>query len=271
MNPAEKLITLARRYCLFQIRHRDHYWEIHDPKTETSYPLDIPVRAALSESILEDLERITDKPFATVEECKEEIKSFGLNRKQDPENLNESGDTPKEIKRSLSLMKVNNNAVQHFLYFINGISDEQMDTVEPLPYKRRLADQESEEIRAGLKTHWQFDGFYWVPLMGNCLQPLLIFEDDELTADRLPELKGLISSWSPQRIYEIEEWGNNYELDATEFDPDKTEVLYTSKDYSWVIYTSHEATVALGGKWLLAEMERKFAAIIKPGNRRQTT
>ncbi len=252
---------------MFQIQYCEHYWEFHDPKVETTYPLDIPVRAVLSRSILEDLERIVDKPFENAAQCKEEIKSIALKRKEGAKSLDELADSSKMTKRTLRRIEVNNNAVEHFLDFVDSISEEQMDTVEPLPYRRRLSEQESGEVRADLKEQWQFGGFYWVPLSGDCTRPLIIFDGDEFTEDHLPELKETILSLTSQRIYEIEEFGNDFEVDHTEFDPDKTEVIYTDKNFSWVIYTSHEDTIAFGGPWLLSEIEKRYADIIKPENR----
>jgi len=43
----------------------------------------------------------------------------------------------------------------------------------------------------------------------------------------------------------------DYELDKHEFNPDCYETVYTDRTFSWIIYGSHEGTLAFGGTKLI--------------------
>ena len=56
-------------------------------------------------------------------------------------------------------------------------------------------------------------------------------------------------------VYEITEDRLDYEIEASEFDKDSTETAYTDRENSWIIYLSHEGTIAFGGQQLMEELD----------------
>ena len=46
--------------------------------------------------------------------------------------------------------------------------------------------------------------------------------------------------------------------DNSEFDPDCYETVYVDENYDWIVYGSHEGTIAFGGSWLLIEIEKQL-------------
>lgn len=267
MLSIEGIITLAKRYCLQQIDYQENYWSYHDPKTESSYPSSVPVRAMVSKNILSALERLTGDDFENIAACKARITGIAISYEKEVTNT-EPGKKqllkPKE-KIALKRAAVIREVVQDFISFIGNISPEQINQVQPLPYKRRLSEFESKLVRAELKEYWNFEYFYWVPLGGECSKKLLVFDEWDMNPYKL--LNEIIFQLAPQRIYEIQEYGTDYEIDVVEFDSDGYEIAFTAKDYSWIVYSSHEGTLAVGGDWLISEMEKQLGEIIKPKNR----
>jgi hypothetical protein len=273
MSPIQGVITLAKRYCLHQMDYAGNYWSYHDPKTESSYPSSVPSRALLSGYILKDLEPVTEDHFLTIAACKEWISGVAVSYRQ----FFSSDLYISKLRRSHTDTQsgtnaVMQNAIEDFCTYVAQITPEQACTAEPLPYERRLVATESQTVLEALKKEWQFDYFYWFPSPGDCSKPLLIF--DQWNDNPFEPVKEIISRLAPQRIYRLEEGAGEvynevhcYEVDTSLFEPNGYEVAYAAKDFSWLVYASHEGTLVIGGDWLRAELETKLGDAIQPENR----
>lgn len=75
-----------------------------------------------------------------------------------------------------------------------------------------------------------------------------------VTPDRLGVL---LAERNVTRVWELREYGPEYELDAAVFEPayNGAEGFWTSPTHDWIIYASHEASITVGG-WMLAEVKR---------------
>ena len=244
MTQTDKIVTLARRYCIDSIIYWTDYYKINKEKN-LKYDFNIFPRYQTGEAILNNIEKLVGKSFKNVEQCSIELKEFGLN--------SQSHFTTGKLN-DLQIQSIK-DARQKFIDFIDQITNEQLDKVEPLPFRRRLLDHEANEIRQNLNIHWGFDGGYWEPLTTCSPKPFAFFDVANLSETDFEKLREIIFNKSGKRIYEISERSLDYEIDNTEFDPNCYEIIFTGKDYDWIFYGSHEGTIAFGGDWLLTEVD----------------
>ena len=78
MTPTNKIVTLARRYCIDNIHYWTNYYEINKDKN-LKYDFNIFPRYQTAEAILKDIETLVGKTFQSVDQCNKELKEFGLN------------------------------------------------------------------------------------------------------------------------------------------------------------------------------------------------
>ena len=250
MTQTEKIVTLARRYCIDNIHYWTNYYAINKGK-DLKYDYNIFPRYQTSEAILNDIETLVGKQFESVEHCFTELKEFGLTSQS-------HFTTGKLNKLQIEAIK---DARQKFINYINQIANEQLDNVEPLPYRRRMLEVEANRIRQNLQKHWGFDGSYWEPLNSSSPKPFYFFDVEKLSDKDFEKLKDIIVEKADFRILEISETRKDYEIDKIEFDPNCYEIIYTGKEFDWIFYGSHEGTIAFGGDWLLAEVDIRLSDI----------
>ena len=256
MTPSEKLVTLARRNCIDNILYWTNYYETTRGKNLT-YDFNIFPRYQTAEAILKDIETLVGKDFQLLDDCYKEIKSFGLNS----QSHFTTGKLNDLQKRAI------NDARQKFIAFIDKISNEQLDKVEPLPFRRRLLENEANLVRQELQRHWNFDGGYWEPLTSCSPKPFAFFDKENLTENDFQKIKDIILNQSDNKIYEVSEQRYDYEIDNSEIEPDCYEIIYTDKNFEWIIYGSHEGTIAFGGEWLLNELDKQLSDKIELKNK----
>lgn len=260
MTTTDKIVTLARRYCSENFSFWANKYSIeksgnNNPYSDNDYN-SFPRYNAL-DAILKGVETIAGKSFDTPDQCKDELKSLGL----DSQTLFTKGKKNEIEKKAIQ------DERQKFINFIDSITDQLLETVEPLPYRRRLLEIEANEIREKLLKHWNFDGSYWEPLTSCSPQPFIFFCKDNLSDQDYEKIKKIISDQAENKIYEITEEHCDYLTDNSEFYPDCYETIYTDKNFDWIVYGSHEGTIAFGGDWLLPaikeQLKDKFELINK--------
>ncbi len=252
MTTTDKIITLARRYCsenfsFWADKYSNEKSGNNNPYSDNDYDI-FPRYNALT-AILKGVETIVGKQFDNIDQCKVELKSLG----QDSQTSFTKGKQNEIEKKAI------HDERQKFINFIDSITDQQLETVEPLPYRRRLLEMEANEIREKLLKHWNFDGSYWEPLTSCSPQPFIFFSKDNLTDQDYEKIKEIIADRAENKIYEITEERYDYLTDNSEFDPDCYETIYTDKNFDWIVYGSHEGTIAFGGAWLLTELDRQLS------------
>ncbi|PJZ43813.1 hypothetical protein [Leptospira brenneri] len=242
MNKSESLITLARRYCL----NHYIYWlnkylrertgnDFPYTYTEKDYNLFPRYNALLA--ILNGIELIVGNQYDSIDECKSKIIELGL-KSESPFTKNTLN-----MIADKSILEERNK----FLNYINNLSDSDLINVEPLPHKRRLSEIESLEIRNLLKENWEFNGGYWYPLSPLKTKKAYFLNKDNITESDFLKISNFILSNSNHHLYKITEEQLDYEIDASEFEPNCYETMYTDKNTSWLIYGSHEGTLSFAG------------------------
>jgi hypothetical protein len=141
--------------------------------------------------------------------------------------------------------------------FLRGLTEADLDGVQPLPYRRVLSAQESERIWAGFKDRWDIGGNYWFPLRkGNPPSDVMPFHKEFFH-----EMKGLellheaLTARGITRVFQLHEFGPDYEIELPIFEPRYAageEQYSTSELLDWLVYASHESSVTIAGDWLAA-------------------
>lgn len=262
MTQTEQIVTLARRFCIEKIL----YWTDYYKKTRTgnNLPYDYSKHDynvfpcyQTAEAILRGIESLVGKQFDSIDQCKSEIKKLG--------KTSESHFTTGKLNGLQG--KAIEDTRQQFIDFVEQITVEQLDNVDPLPYRRTLLENEASTVRQELNKHWNFDGGYWEPLTTCSPKPFVFYNKKNLNEDDFKKIKNIIIGYSNNRIYEISETRYDYEIDNSEFEADCYEIIYTDKKFEWIIYGSHEGTIAFGGEWLLTELDKQLSTKLELKNK----
>lgn len=204
----------------------------------------------IATGLLNGVEFLVGRHFPNADNLKSELKQVALESLKDTT----SGYSKHGHLKKIELEK------QNFLEFIDQLNTSQLDNIEPLPYRRRLSENEAITVRQDLKSKWNFDGwsspnYYWEPLVEASPQPVYFFNTEVLTDMDFENIGKLLWKLTGYTIYEITEDKIDYEIDPTEIDKYTIEAAYTDKLNNWIIYLSHEGTTAFGGDELMKEVD----------------
>ena len=101
---------------------------------------------------------------------------------------------------------------------------------------------------------------YWHPLADTERTDVAAFQAPYFLRAVTPErLAALLAERGITRVWELREYGPEYELDASAFEPhyNGAEGFWTSSALDWIVYASHESSMTVGG-WMLAEVKRAW-------------
>ncbi len=80
-----------------------------------------------------------------------------------------------------------------------------------------------------------------------------------VTQDDIEKIIQLVSERADNKIFEVSEDRNDYEIEIDSFNPDLYETICCDKSFEWVVYGSHESTISFGGTWLVEVVQKIFA------------
>ena len=254
MTDPEALLTAARRYC--QDNHS--YWADRYVKertgndfpytyTDNDYKL-FPRYNVLS-AILDKVETLVGQNHLDVETCKEELKNIGL-------TANSLFTTGEQNHIAINAMQEER---KKFIGFIENVTVQDLKFIEPLPHRRRLTKEESKQVRQALLENWNFQGNYWEPLEELSPKPTIFLMKDNVTDSDYEQIIEEIQKLSDNKLFEITEDGSDAEIEFSLFHPDCYETIYCDRRFDWIVYGSHEGTVAFGGTWLLGFISQLYA------------
>ncbi|MDB5075360.1 MAG: hypothetical protein JWO42_1539, partial [Chloroflexi bacterium] len=134
--------------------------------------------------------------------------------------------------------------------------------VEPLPYHRTLSSSEHTKLWARLQERWAVrEGSYWYPL-GSDEDPAPHVVAFQLMwfdyAVSLEKLRAALAEHGVTRVWELREYGPEYEIDVAEMEPmyNAAEGYWTSGDLDWLLNVSHESSITVAGEWLITSVQR---------------
>jgi hypothetical protein len=236
MTHSDKIITAARRYCSALAQS--------GRSTEQR----------IAKGLLNGVEYLVGKEFSNLDELKKELK--GLASTSLDEQTGSWTKTGHVIKIEAER--------QDFFDFVDRI-DVVHGVDELLPYRRRLSKDEARTLRERLKNVWNFDGwtwtsgeYYWEPLPLTPVSPKpFYFYDTEIFSDEdHQKIVEVLSALAGDTIYEVTEDLLDYEIAPSELDWHTLETANTDKGLNWIVYISHEGTIAFGGEELMQELDK---------------
>jgi hypothetical protein len=253
MTDTEALITAARRY----LQDNHSYWADRYskertgndfPYTYTDNDYNLFPRYNVLSAILDRVEALVGQADLDFEACKKELKSIGLTA-ENPFTTGEQDDIEKKAIKAERLK---------FINFIENTKPKDLKLVEPLPFRRRLNENESNQVRSLLLDIWNYEGNYWEPVEELSPKPTIFIMKHNLTEDDYEQIIEEVKKHTGEKLFEINEHSADAEIEFSLFHPNCYETIYCDKTLDWIIYGSHEDTLAFGGEWLLNFIERLF-------------
>lgn len=261
MNLAQSIHTAARRYCIDQFAYWSNRYSILDrqganriergdgweysPEALTIFP-----RYNVLRAIGVEVERLNP----------EELEDFVETR----ELLLEVGTTAEDEFTRNPIGKIAATATaderEAFRRFIRELSEVELRAIQPLPYRRVLTSDESKQIWSLLRQKWHIPDGYWYPLTEASLSNIAAFQNKSFYEALPPALlTTILKARDIERLWELREFGVEYELDNSLFDPyyNGAEGYWSSAELDWIVYASHESSVTVGG-WLLEEIKARW-------------
>lgn len=252
MNNIESLITAARRYCeknfayWFQ-KYQDERSQNPNPSHYTDNEFKFSSRYNCLQAILIGVETLVGEKFSSDEECKMAILNQGANS----HSTFTRGKTNDVQRKAMEQVRAK------FAEYIQGLKEADLKDVLPMPFKKRLLHK-AGEIREHLKQKWNFDGKYWEPITKCSPMPSLFLSTPNVTAEDHLAIGKFIQSISKDYIYWISENKLDYQIHKESFTLDLYEIVCCDDSYNWIVYGSHDATIAFGGDALLAFVKKQF-------------
>jgi hypothetical protein len=254
MTKAEALVTAARTY----LQENFSYWRkryAHE-RTGQFYPYNYTdndyhlfPRYNILSAILDQVKLLVGKQDLDFNSCLRQLEGMGL--------------TANSVLTTGDQNGIACNAMQEermkFVSFINSLDDAALALVKPLPYERKLADSESGQIRKTLFEKWNFQGNYWEPLEELSPEPTTFLHKKNITDEDYIRIIAEIQKNTHGQLYQVNEDGSDVEIEFALFHPDCYETIYCDDGYNWIVYGSHEGTVAFGGSWLLDFIRKLYA------------
>jgi hypothetical protein len=259
VNLAQSLHTAARRYCIEQFNHWvTEYSAICRAGRERAaggyhYILEalgaFPRYNALN-AIRVELERIDPNELNDLDQTRELVVLVGTAAEDDF--------TREPIGQIDAHVMANER--NSFCEFVLGLTDVELQSVQPLPYRRVLSPSEADSLWSRLRGRWDITNKSWFPL-AHCARPDIVAFQDRHFNDfcSVFNLVDLLAARGISRVWELRECGPEYEQDVSLFDPyyNGAEGFWSAGDLDWIVYASHESSITVGG-WLLAEIEERW-------------
>lgn len=160
---------------------------------------------------------------------------------------------------------------EDFRAYLRALGPEQLARVKPLPYRRVLGKEESGRLWSSLKRAWGVGSGHWFPLKeGPMPQGVLAFHTDyfhSISGQKI--LRDILGERGVSRVLLLSEFlgDPDYEIEIGLFEPGKSdggEQYSTSLAGDWIVYTSHESSITVGGEWLVGGLRRLHPECAEP-------
>lgn len=263
------LHTAARHYCQAQ----SNYWQQHStelkqtqPRDPTRYQqmlLESYARANVLTIICTEIKRLDPDKLDDTETTRDRILQVGRVAQEHPLSPNMGQISTPQVVRLTFGINVEDaiaNEREAFCQYIKELSDSQLKAIQPLPYERVLSPAESKTVWQQVRSRWHIIGPYWYPLSQCKMLDIAAFDTEVFEAFCSSfSLIDLLSSHGINRVWELSDYGNEYELDLSLVDPafNGNENYWTSESLDWIIYASHESSMTIGG-WLLESIKAQW-------------
>lgn len=244
MDPLALLLhTAARRYL--RERHdawADRYTELRRgrgpqiPYRYTDKDLATFPRYIVLDAICTEVERIRPSTVATLDEMRSLVVLAG-----------EVGESPfTRDPLSPIAAEVMDEERELFASHIQALDEDLLWRVAPLPSNVVLSPDEAKRVADEIAKAWEIDG-YWYPLARCRRSDVRAFHRDAFVRDDASaHLRPLLPD---EPVWLWGEDGTVIEMERADFDVARasSETFFASPSNTWLVYCSHEGTVAVAG------------------------
>lgn len=132
-----------------------------------------------------------------------------------------------------------------------------------MPRPRELTDAERDALWQRASTAWDITEQYWYPLEPTSREDVLAFHADAFHAELgAAGLRAALASLGVVRVFETRELAElpTRELDLADadFEYDFAEGYWCDDWLEWLVYASHENTLAIGGARLIDAVKARW-------------
>ena len=118
-----------------------------------------------------------------------------------------------------------------------------------------------EIVKINLEKKWNINPYdFWIPLGGKIEENTIYFETEDFEKEfGYEKLNGILSSLNNGKIYsfnEAKEENIYNEILIKEYD--LSDIFFTNENAEWVIYQTHEETIAFAGEKLINEIKAQW-------------
>lgn len=260
MDDTKALHTVVRRYCQerfsqwvelyadLQRKEKWHVQKLFEPGWDYSDEAwRIFPRYRLAKNTLIEIERLDIDSSLSLGEMRNSIISAAGQAQVALQN---------ELTNNLAQKAIREEA-EDFKVYVENLTTADVAGVEPLPYRRVLIKQESEQLWSRLRGVWRIESHYWFPLQeGVTPNNVLAFHTDYFRSiDGQSLVREGLGNRGVSTVFLLHEFGDpDYEIESGIFEPsyrDGGEQYSASKEMDWIIYASHESSITVGGGWLI--------------------
>jgi hypothetical protein len=197
-------------------------------------------RYRLDEAIAIEVERRTGQRFRSLEEARKLLLESGSRA---------LSSLLQEFQRSPEAHVALTEEWKAFEAYISSLDAVQLARIDPLPYRRVLAQLESDQLRQELSAHWGAKG-YWYPL-SQCDPHTNVVAFHKELWDQRDGTSLLIQATREraiERCFLLLEGPVDYEIDRSLVDPIyRRDESFVTSDLQWLVYSSHESSIAVAG------------------------
>jgi hypothetical protein len=259
MEDIHALHTAARRFCIDQnTLWVNEYTKLQsEGKAQTKKLLSstwdysnsaysLFPRYRLAQATLTKVEQIVPQQGDSLDKIQKTLEDAGQNA------LKPLQSEFRENKIALTALDAQAAAFNHLLY---GFTPNELQRIEPLPYRRTLSQSEAAAIWEDLKIRWDIPGpgYSWYPLSESGAPEAAIAVHQELWDKRNGNdlFRHFLANNKIERcnvVHEIDLISPDCEIDSSIVTPryNGSELFITTND-DWVLYASHESSITLVG------------------------
>jgi hypothetical protein len=170
-----------------------------------------------------------------------------------------------ELTNAIARRAVREEAAD-FKAYVQVLEGRDLEEIIPLPYRRVLTEEESNNLWNRLRQTWDIGNGYWFPLReGSVPDNLLTLHVDYFESMKGAELlRDALSNRGVSRVFQLNEFRSidpEYEMEISILEPHYAsggEQYSTSESLDWVVYASHESSITIGGDWLTEVIKERW-------------
>lgn len=129
---------------------------------------------------------------------------------------------------------------------------------------KQVSSQKADGLVKKLKSTWHIEKHYWYPLYDCMREDVIAFNSDyiEDIETKVSDIQNLLLKQNNNQVFEMHEDRSVFVVETNSLDPSYDgrygERFWFNEDMNWIIYASHEGSIAFGGRELIYSLKGKW-------------